>query len=127
MIIRIEELPQGQTIKDISINISFEDGQIKNIKTNNTEDFSRFGDIPRTSAEFEERFITPKVAEVPKSVDNMPKISADNTTVFCASDNSIAPLETAESAQTSLVPPVAEIDLSKREHKVDTSMIDESF
>lgn len=125
MIIRIEELPQGQTIKDISINISFEDGQIKNIKTNNTEDFSRFGDIPRTSAEFEERFINPKVAEVPKSVDNMPKISADNTTVFCASDNSIAPLETSESI--SLVPDVTKIDLDKREHKVDTSMLDETF
>lgn len=125
MIIRIEELPQGQTIKDISINISFEDGQIKNIKTNNTEDFSRFGDIPRTSAEFEERFINPKVAEVPNYVDNMPKISANNDKVFCSTDNSIAPLETSESI--SLVPDVTKIDLDKREHKVDTSMLDETF
>ena len=126
MIIRIEELPQGQTIKDISINISFEDGQIKNIKTNNSEDFSRFGEIPRTSDEFTERFISPiKVGEVPNSVDNMPKISANNDKVFCSTDNSIAPLETSESI--SLVPDVTKIDLSKREHKVDTSMLDETF
>ena len=98
MIIRIEELPQGQTIKDISINISFEDGQIKNITNTSTN-------------------IEPiKVVEPSKKVYNMPTIEADN----CVN---IAPLE------TSVVPNITlpEIDLSKREHKVDTSMVDESF
>lgn len=124
MVIEIRELPQGQTIKDISINISFEDGQIKNItNTNNTEDFSRFGEIPRSSNEFTERFISPiKDGEVSNNVDSIPKISADNNKVFSTTDNMIAPLETSE--PTGLIP---DIDLSKRENKVDSAMTDESF
>ena len=98
MIIRIEELPQGQTIKDISINISFEDGQIKNITNTSTS-------------------IEPiKVVETPKKDYSKPAVEAVN----CV--NTIAPLETNEAIN--LVP---EIDLSNREHKVDTSMVDESF
>lgn len=100
MKIIIEDLPNGQVIKDISINISFEDGQIKNIKTNT------------------DNKITEKVINTePK----LPESGNDNVkTQIAPLDNTDVKLNTA----SDLIP---EIDLSKREHKVDTAMMDESF
>ena len=100
MIIRIEELPQGQTIKDISINISFEDGQIKNITNTLTDTKIESKEKPDKSIT-----ISPNITSVQK-------------------ESNIAPLETSGAPSVINLP---EIDLSKREHKVDTSMLDESF
>lgn len=100
MIIRIEELPQGQTIKDISINISFDDGQIKNITNTLTDTKIESKEKPDKSV-----IISPNITSVQKEA-------------------SIAPLEAAVVPSNINIP---EIDLSNREHKVDSSMLDESF
>lgn len=100
MIIRIEELPQGQTIKDISINISFEDGQIKNITNTLTDAKIESKEKPDKSV-----IISPNITSLQK-------------------ESIIAPLETSVAPSIINLP---EIDLSKREHKVDISMVDESF
>jgi hypothetical protein len=103
MKIIIEDLPNGQVIKDISINISFEDGQIKNIKT------------------CADNKITEKV------INTEPKLPESGNTIV---KTQIAPLDTTDvsiealNTTSDLIP---EIDLSKREHKIDTAMMDESF
>ena len=100
MKIIIEDLPNGQVIKDISINISFEDGQIKNIKTS-------------TDNKITEKVINAET-KLPETGNDIIKTQ-------------IAPLDITDvklNATSDLIP---EIDLSKREHKIDTAMMDESF
>lgn len=106
MKIIIEDLPNGQVIKDISINISFEDGQIKNIKT---------------STDTSDTKITEKVIN---TETKLPETGNDIV------KTQIAPLDTTDvsvealNTTSDLIP---EIDLSKREHKIDSAMMDESF
>lgn len=103
MKIIIEDLPNGQVIKDISINISFEDGQIKNI-------------ITRTDTS--DTKITEKV------INTEPKLQDSVNDIV---KTQIAPLDTTDVTFNTSSELIPEIDLSEREHKVDTSMTDESF
>ena len=103
MKIIIEDLPNGQVIKDISINISFEDGQIKNIKT---------------STDTSDTKITEKVRN---AETKLPETGNDII------KTQIAPLDTTDVKLNTTSDLIPEIDLSKREHKIDTAMMDESF
>lgn len=103
MKIIIEDLPNGQVIKDISINISFEDGQIKNIKT---------------STDTSDTKITEKVIN---AETKLPETGNDII------KTQIAPLDTTDVKLNTTSDLIPEIDLSKREHKIDTAMMDESF
>lgn len=103
MKIIIEDLPNDQVIKDISINISFEDGQIKNIKT---------------STDTSDTKITEKV------INAEPKLPETGNDII---KTQIAPLDTTDVKLNTTSDLIPEIDLSKREHKIDTAMMDESF
>lgn len=103
MKIIIEDLPNGQVIKDISINISFEDGQIKNIKT---------------STDTSDTKITEKV------INTETKLPETGNDII---KTQIAPLDTTDVKLNTTSDLIPEIDLSKREHKIDTAMMDESF
>ena len=94
MIIKIEDLPSGQIIKDISVNVSFENGQIKEIKQSSGSNI--------TSNEYNTIVTTNQQAHTISEKIDLPHISEPN----------------------SIIP---EIDLSKREHKIDSAMMDESF
>ena len=94
MIIKIEDLPSGQIIKDISVNVSFENGQIKEIKQSSGSNI--------TSNEYNTNVTTNQQVHTISEKIDLPHISEPN----------------------SIIP---EIDLSKREHKIDTAMMDESF
>lgn len=101
MIIKIEDLPNGQIIKDISINISFEDGQVKEIKQ--TSNPSVLNNSIKSN-------IDVTSTQIQQSVQSIPNVSNVSSPQF-SEPNSIIP----------------EIDLSKREHKIDSAMMDESF
>jgi hypothetical protein len=86
MIIKIEDLPSGQIIKDISVNVSFENGQIKEIKQSSGSNI--------TSNEYNTIVTTNQQVHTISEKIDLPHISEPN----------------------SIIP---EIDLSKREHKID--------
>ncbi len=113
MVIKIEDLPSGQKIKNISFNISFED-----------------------ETEITKNEITPII--MPKV--SSPK---DNTTVFCSTPQidtskttgiNVAPKVTADISTVSSstlnipdIPIVPTHDISTREAKIDEAMMKEEF
>lgn len=109
MIIRIEELPAGQKIKDISINISFEDGEIKN---------QNISTLPKLSTPaFPVHIDTTKTT----GIESSPKITST------VSESLVGTVTCNTASEVPKITSMPTHDISNREAKIDEAMMGEEF